>query len=432
VRHSARSTGWIAIAASLGLGMNPTSAQSVLIRSATVHTAASAGTLIDTDVLVQDGKIAAIGKNLPTPQGVGRIDARGRELTPGLFAGLTQIGVVEIGLEPTAGDEAAGLGGMRPEFDLALAYNPDSVAVGVTRSGGVTFGLLTPSTASAKSGGSLIAGQGALFRLDGADIPVSAPRVLVVQFGGDSVSLSGGSRAAQYMLLHQAIAEARTPAQLPSNNERLLTHGERLLTPPGQQLLGEFLKARGLVVIDVDRAADIRGVLAFAEREGLRIAIRHGNEAWRVGRELAAAKVPVIVDPFENLPANFDEIGTTMENAARLARAGVQILFSMSDPGADRALVLRQAAGNAVAHGLPWETALAAITRNPANVFGAGKELGSIEVGKRADLVLWSGDPLEVSSLAQQLWLDGRAVDMRSRQTELRDRHIARLKPFLR
>jgi hypothetical protein len=408
----------------IGLSLTPAQAQSVLIRNATVHTAAGAGTLADTDVLVQNGTIAAIGKDLKAPEGVRHLDARGRPLTPGLFAGLTQIGVVEIGLDAASGDAAAGLGGMRPEFDLALAYNPDSVTVGIARSGGVTFGLLTPSTAAAKAGGSLIAGQGALFRLDGQDIPMTAPRVLVVDFGGDSVSLSGGSRAAQYMLLHQAFTEARTPAQL-------LSHDERLLTPTGRQLLGDILKNHGLMVIDVDRAADIRGMLAFAGREGLRIAIRHGNEAWRVAHELAAAKVPVIVDPFENLPANFDAVGTTMENAARLARAGVPLLFSLQT-GTDRALVLRQAAGNAVAHGLPWETALAAITRTPAEVFGAGQQLGSIEVGKRADLVLWNGDPLEVSTLPEQVWIDGRAVDPHNRHTELRDRYLSRLKPFFR
>ncbi len=396
------------------------SAQAVLIRNATVHSVAAAGTLNDTDVLVQNGRIVAIGKDLTAPEGVRRVDAHGRPLTPGLFGGLTQVGVVEIGLERSAGDESVGLGGMRPEFDLALAYNPDSMVVGVTRSNGVTFALLTPSTARAASGGSLIAGRGALFRLDGDDIPSAAPRALVVEFGGDSVSLAGGSRAAQYMLLRQAFTEARTPAQL-------LSHDERLLTPTGRQLLGEILKNRGLMIIDVDRAADIRGMLAFAEREGLRVAIRHGNEAWRVARQLSASKTPVIIDPFENLPGSFDEVGATMENAARLARAGVPLIFSMSDPGTDRASMLRQAAGNAVAHGLPWNSALAAITRTPAEVFGVANDLGSIEIGKRADLVLWSGDPLEVSSLPDQVFVDGRAVPMRNRQTELRDRHIERL-----
>jgi hypothetical protein len=396
------------------------SAQSVLIRNATVHSVAASGTLNDTDVLVQNGRIAAIGKDLPAPDGVRRMDARGRPLTPGLFGGLTQVGVVEIGLERSAGDESVGLGGMRPEFDLALAYNPDSMIVGVTRSNGVTFAMLTPSTASAASGGSLIAGRGALFRLDGGDIPATAPRALVIEFGGDAVSLAGGSRAAQYMLLRQAFTEARTPTQL-------LSHDERLLTPTGRQMLGETLKNRGLMIIDVDRAADIRGVLAFAEREGLRVAIRHGNETWRVARELAANKTPVILDPFENLPGSFDEVGATLQNAARLVRAGVPVIFSMSDPGTDRASMLRQAAGNAVANGLPWSAALAAITRTPAEVFGVANDLGSIEVGKRADLVLWSGDPLEVSSLADQVFVDGRAIPMRNRQTELRDRHILRL-----
>ncbi|MCS6946336.1 MAG: amidohydrolase family protein, partial [Steroidobacteraceae bacterium] len=184
--------------------------------------------------------------------------------------------------------------------------------------------------------------------------------------------------------------------------------------------------------VDVDRAADILQVLKFAERENLRIAIAKGAEAWRVAAELAAAKVPVILDPFANLPASFDEVGATRQNAVRLARAGVEIAFSLTDRGPDRARVLRQAAGNAVAQGLPWETALAAITRVPAALFGALDEVGTIEVGKRADLVLWSGDPLEVSSIAEQVFFDGRPIDMRSRQTELRDRYVERLRPSFR
>jgi hypothetical protein len=400
-------------------------AQSILIRNATVHTAAAAGTLKESDVLVQGGRIAAIGTKLTAPEGVRSIDARGKPLSPGLFGGFSHIGVYEIGLEPTASDESITLG-MRPEFDLTLAFNDESVTVTNTRNDGVTYVMLAPVPGAASGGGSLLAGQGALQRLDGrAAAESAATRAMFIEMGADAVGYAGGSRAAQFMLLRQALTEARTPTAL-------LTHDERLLTPTGRQVLSEWLKSRQLFVIDVDRAADIRQVLAFAQRENLRIAIRHGNEAWRVAGELKAAGVAVILDPFENLPGGFDEIGTTMENAARLARAGVPVAFSLSDAGPDRARVLRQAAGNAVARGLPWEAALAAITRVPAEIFGGANRFGSIEVGKQADLVLWSGDPLEVSSVAEQVYIDGRSLDLRSRHTELRDRYIERLKPSFR
>ncbi|MDW8260581.1 MAG: amidohydrolase, partial [Gammaproteobacteria bacterium] len=203
----------VALAAALGAAA-PLWAQSVLIRGATVHTATRGGTLRDTDVLVQNGRIAAIGTNLAAPPTVRRIDARGKPLTPGLFGGLSHVGVFEIGLEPTAADVSAALG-MRPEFDLALAFNPQSVTVTNTRIDGVTFTMLAPSAATGRSGGALLTGQGALVRLDGGVGPIGdAARALFVEIGGDAVALAGGSRAAQYMLLQQALIEARTPTAL--------------------------------------------------------------------------------------------------------------------------------------------------------------------------------------------------------------------------
>jgi hypothetical protein len=398
------------------------SAASLLIRDAKVHTAAAAGTLEHTDVLVQDGRIAAIGPALTAAKGVRVIDAEGKPLTPGLFGGLSFTGVMEIGLEPSAEDQSVGLGNMRPEFDLTLAYNPDAPSVAVNRMSGVTFTMLAPSPQTAKAGGTLIAGQGAMMRLDGRlESEGDKSRALFIDLGGDAVALSGGSRAAQFMLLRQAFVEARTPAALTATDLHMLT-------PAGRQQLGDWLRNHDLMVFDVDRASDIRQLLAFAKREDLRVAIGHGNEAWRVAPALAAAHVTVIVDPLEDLPSSFDSVGATMENAARLARGGVSVAFSIGSREPYNARKLRQAAGNAVAHGMPWEAALAAITRVPAQLFGMGDQLGTIEVGKQADLVLWSGDPLEVTSLAREVLIAGRPSSMRSRQTELRDRYLERLK----
>ncbi len=159
----------------------------------------------------------------------------------------------------------------------------------------------------------------------------------------------------------------------------------------------------------------------------------YGNELPHVTKQalfaktLARDRVPVMLDPLQDLPSDFDRLGARLDNAARLHDAGVRIAFSgiaSMVSVSHSARIIRQLAGNAVAHGLPWDTALAAITANPAEIFGLGATRGRIAVGQVADLVLWSGDPLEVTALADQVWIAGRAVEMRSRQTELRDRYL--------
>jgi len=397
-------------------------ADSVLIRNATVHTVSTAGTLENTDILIADGVVAALARALEAPAGARIIDANGRVVTPGLFGGLTHLGLEEIGLEPTAEDATLKLGAMRPEFDVALAFNPESTSIAVTRLGGVTFAAIVPTAEAGSAnapGGTIIAGQGSVIALDGGVSTYS--RALYLDFGSDSSALSGGSRAAQYMLLAQAFAEARSPTLV-------LAQDQRLLTPLGRQTLLEFIGGAGVFVFDVDRAADIRQVLAFAQREKLRIAIAGGAEAWRVAPELAAAKVPVIVDALEDLPGSFDAIGATLENAARLNRAGVKVSFTQESPESHNVRKIRQTAGVAVTYGLPWDVALAGLTRIPAEIFGIADRFGSIEPGRRANLVMWSGDPLEVTSVAEQVFIDGRLQPKRSRQTELKDRYLERVR----
>jgi len=408
-------------AARTGMAPSAGATRAVLIRNATVHTMTAAGTLEHTDLLLRDGKIEAIGPALGAPSGAEVIDAMDRPVTPGLFGGLGHLGLEEIGVEPTADDYALKLGAMRPEFDVSSAFNPDSVVLGVNRIGGVTFAMLAPSAEPGGKGpgGTIIAGQGSIARLNGALDP--AARALFIDVGGDANALSGGSRAAQFMLLQQALAEARAP-------KSLLPGDMRLLTPGGREALATYMEGRALVVFDADRASDIRQVIAFARREKLHVVIKGGVEAWRVAPELAAARIPVVLNPLDNLPASFDAVGATLENAARLNSAGVKIAFSFDDPQPHNIRKLRQAAGVAVAHGLPWDAALAALTRNPAEIFGVVKSNGTLERGHAADLVLWSGDPLEVTTLADRVFIQGEALAMRSRQTELRDRYLQKLR----
>ena len=393
-------------------------AQDFLIRGATLHTATAQGTLKNTDVLVRGGAIAAIGAAARGAAGVPVVEAQGKELTPGLFGGLTSLGLEEVSLESQTVDSTLNIKSpawtqqWRPELDVSPAFNPRSTLVPVARIEGITWSVLAPA-----SGDTIIGGQGAAVTLDGRyDAVLRGSGSLFITMGSAGAQLAGGTRAAEFMLLEQAIRETRAQGPI---GEGALLHGA------GREVMARYLSG-GRVVFQVERAADILGVVGFARRNGMKPVIAGGSEAWVVAKELAQADVPVILDPLQDLPGDFDHLGASLSNAARLQRAGVRIAFSSGD--SHNARLTRQLAGNAVAHGLPWDSALAAITANPADIFGLGATRGRIAVGQVADLVLWNSDPLEVTTLADQVWIAGRPVELRSRQTELRDRYLDKVK----
>ena len=347
-------------------------AQDVLIRDARVHTATSAGTLEHADVLVQSGHIAAVGTHLSAPAGIAVVEANGRPVTPGLFGGITQIGLEEVNLEASTYDAELKLTApawqhmWRPEFDVTPAFNARSVLLPVARIEGVTWTMLGPLAAD-----SLVVGQGSAVTLDGRlDAAFEGSKTLFVNWGSAAHKASGGSRAAQYMLFDQAIREVREPASAGAG---------ALLLPEGRAALKGYL-AGGRVIFEVDRASDIRQVIHYATQHGMKPVISGGAEAWVVAKELAAAGVPVILNPLANLPDGFDQLGARFDNAKLLNEAGVRVAFSFAD--SFQARKNRQLAGNAVAHGLPWDAGLAAITSNPADIFGIGAEHGRIEKGQ--------------------------------------------------
>ncbi len=392
--------------------------QDVLIRGARVHTMTAGGTLERADVLVRGGRVVEVGNGLAAA-GATVIEANGRPLTPGLFGGITALGVSEIELESSTVDRSALVGSgtsgpgfvPRPEFDVTPSFNADAVAIGVNRAEGITFAMIAPNAS-----GTLFAGQGAVARLDGSSNPfVAASRTQFLDLGSSATEGVGYSRGAQFMLLEQATREALPGKPLQAGDVRLLT-------PTGREVLARYL-AGGRIAFAVDRAIDIRQVLEFSARHGVKPVIVGGAQAPQVAELLASARVPVVLEPLLDLPGTFDQIGATLENAARLQRAGVPILFTHFAAGTNQAHKVRQGAGVAVAHGLPHDAALAALTSTPADVFGLGAAAGRIGVGSPADLVLWSGDPLEVTSYAEHVWIGGKAQSMRSRQTELRDRY---------
>jgi hypothetical protein len=395
------------LAALVALIATPAAAQTVLIRNATVHTMGSSGTLEATDVLVADGAIRDIGKGLRAPDDARVLEADGRPVTPGLFAGISAIGLAEVGAVDASVDNTNDLESMHPEFDLSLAYNPNSTLVPVARVEGHTF-----TTLGAGMGGSIIGGQGRVVALDGGYDSFHGGYVLYVSLGGRAAGKTGGSRAVQWLLLNQAVEETVRP---PARGE------EALLTRAGRQTLERYANG-GTVVFSVHRAADILQTLQFAEDHDIVPVIYGGAEAWMVADAIAAAGAQVVLAPLQNLPSNFDMLGSRLDNAALLHRAGVTVAFSAGEN--HNARKLRQMAGNAASHGLPKDAALAALTINPARIFDVARTFGSLEEGKRADLVLWSGDPLEVTSVADAVIVNGKLDSMESRQTKLRDRYL--------
>lgn len=378
-------------------------AQHLLIKNARIHTMGVGGILEDSDILIRDGKLRELGKNLQAGNEVQIIDAKGRNVTPGLFGGLSTIGLDEISLEESTVDQSLDLKQMRPEFNVNYAYNPASSLVAINRIEGILYAVLNPSEK-----GSIFEGQGAPVILDGHSLP-KGPNAIFISLGSAAMGDSGGSRAGQYMLLNQAFSEVTAGGD---------ENGPfRLLTQAGRRAL----KSRNNpYVINVNRAVDIRRALEFIKANRLRAVISGAAEAWMVASELKAAKVPVIIDPLLNLPGSFDTLGARLDNAAILDAAGVEVIFSAG--GAHNMRKIRQAAGNATANGMPHAAAMAAITSIPARVFSyAG---GKLEAGEVANLVIWGGDPLEVNSAADAVVIAGVAQTMVSRQTLLRDRYL--------
>ena len=366
------------------------------------------------DILIVDGLIEAVARDLSTAEADQLIDAAGRPVTPALFAGITVAGLSEIGMVYEAVDSRLNelyTGLMHPEFDVRKAYNPLSSVVPVTRIEGYGYTLL-----AAAFGDRTISGQGSLVRFDGGFDSFEGKTIIFVNVDGYSGSKVGGSRAAHWMLLETAFSSLITQ----QGNGLWLTHNEHpLINQTGRATL-KNARENGIFVFRANRASDILQALAFSQQHNLNAVISGGQEAWIVREELAASGTPVVINALDNLPGSFDGLGARLDNAALLHEADITLLFTSGET--HNARKLRQVAGNAVANGLPYEVAIAAMTSLPAEIFGGKPRM--IAPGLRADVVIWSGDPLDVSSAADQVIIDGKLDPMTSRQTELLQRYL--------
>ncbi|TAJ55486.1 MAG: amidohydrolase [Nevskiaceae bacterium] len=397
----------------------PAQAGLLAITNAKLYTV-SGGALENATLLIRNDLIEAVGVGLTVPEGAKLIDAGGASITPGLFDAYTHIGLEEIsGIDETR-DDAGGNPRYSAALDVLDGLNPRSVLIPVNRIEGITQAMSAPTTGE---GGPLLAGRGAVInlgQLGPQNFIARAHAAQFVPFGEAAMAQLHGGRPTVLLALREAFEEVR-------NGGHSGVQRDSLLGALDIEALRPVLNGEQPLVVDAQRAADIRALLKFAEDYGIKLVIHGGAEAHLLARELAEKQVPVILDPTYNLPIHFEALAARADAAAILHRAGVLLAFSAaSDMGSHNSRNIRQLAGNAVAYGLPWSAALAAVTLNPAKVYGLDSTIGSLETGKQANFVIWDGDPLEVTSYPKQVYAAGVAIPMSSRQTQLRDRYLKR------
>jgi len=298
---------------------------------------------------------------------------------------------------------------VRAAVRSSLAYDHRSMPIAVARMGGVTSALVAPD-------GGVISGQAFWVELAGLGRDVVIVKDPVAMAARWSVR---PSRAASASVLELALREAIAWPKVRGAWERGQRH-EPATEALDLDALQPVVRGDIPLVVFIDRAADIEALLALTADTSIRLVVVGGAEAWMVASALAKRAVPVVVDPLLDAPYSFDQLGARADNAALLNAAGVKVLMSVFNTYQVRKL--RQVAGNAVRAGMPWDAALLAVTENAADAFGL-KSHGRIAVGAVADVVLWSGDPFELSTRVVKLWIGGRDVPLVSRQSELLKRY---------
>lgn len=394
------------------------SAQTVAIIHARAMPVSSAP-VDDATIVLTNGHVLSVTAHGAAPPGARVIDAGGHIVTPGLVGAASQLGLTEVLAAADTADQSVSSGPLGPAFDVQYALNPNSTLLPVARADGLTRAMVFPGAAATAP----FSGMGALIRLVPAGDILDRPRAaMFAAVGNGSQSRAGGSRAAQWGLLRNALDEARRYAALP----RPSGPRDQLLNRPDVEALAPVVAGTMKLAIQADRESDIRQAIRLAAEEKIHIVIMGGAEAWRAAPDLAAAHIPVILDPQADLPQTFDAIGARLDNAALLARAGVTIAFSVSGNGIylsyDAGIDMREGAGIAVANGLPYADALAAITKGPAAIWGIDHG-GTLAPGADADLVIWDGDPLEPASAPLAVLVNGVEASLTTRQTALRDRY---------
>ena len=389
-------------------------AQTIAITGGTVYPV-SGPKIENATVLIRDGRIAAVGTNVAIPAGATRIDAAGKWVTPGLIDGAGSMGLREISAVQNTNEGTLRGNEVAASFNVAEGINPASTLIPVTRIEGVTTTLAVP-------GGDLIWGQAVLIDLDGTTIEAmvaKSPVAIVADLSEGAKSAGGGSRAGVAQRLRRVFNDALEYSRRRTDYSRAQMQDLSASAADLEALL-PVLRGQLPLMVVANRRSDIETALRIAREYKIRLILGGAAEGWEIADKIAAAGVPVLVQPMDNIPG-YDALGVRYENAALLAKGGVKV--SLLETQTENSRNLRQQAGNAVAYGMTWEQALRAVTLSPAETFGVADRYGSLEAGKVANVVVWTGDPFEFSTGVEHVFIRGREIPLRSRQTELLERY---------
>ncbi|GAM04734.1 amidohydrolase family protein [Novosphingobium sp. MBES04] len=415
----------LAFAASLAAIAAPlaASAQDLAVTNATLAKGDGSEPVEGATVLVQAGKVVAAGVGVAVPAGVETVDGTGKWVTPGIFAAVSDMGLWDVQAVGDSNDLSADKSPFNASLDVVPALNPANEHIAVSREGGVTRASVTPFP-----GNAIFAGQGALIDL-GADAGlVDKPRAFqFVVLGEGGAREAGGSRMSAHVTLRNALREAKALAGASASAERA---SDALLTHADAAALAPVLSGEQALYVHVERASDIRAVLALkSEFPALKLVLIGASEGWMVANEIAASGVPVLTMPLRDLPEQFEVLGATQSNVGRMVQAGVKVGIGLF-VGDNQPRRAAEQAGNLVAltklpgaTGLTWAQAFAAITSIPAEISGMGGKEGVLAPGAVGDVVIWDGDPLELSSAPEAVYIDGVKQPFDSHQARLRERY---------
>lgn len=399
---------------------------SILIRNAVIHPV-SGQDITNGSVLIQDGKIAGVGQKLTAPKGATVIDAKGMHLYPGLIDSATTIGLTEVSAVRETNDITE-LGDFNPQLRALSAINPESEHIGVSRANGITSVVTLPA-------GGVISGQAALIHLSGwtweemnvkgetavrLNFPV-IPRTRGEFFNREPAPYEEAKRRydEQVEKLRLFFEDARRYEKAKAAGGGGFTADTRL-----EAMLPVVSGKRPLMVV-AEREKTILDAIAFARRERLRIILAGVREPGKALAEIARDKIPVILPETHSLPLDEDDAYDSQYTLpSELHKAGVKFAFGSFDTQFVRNLPYQAAA--AVAFGLPKEIALKAVTSNAAEIWGLGSQLGTIEEGKIADLILTDGDPLETRTQIRQMFIQGKPVSLENKHTRLYEKYSKR------
>ena len=398
---------------------NNVEAESTLIKNVTIYDGVKNEPFVG-NVLIDGDKIKRVSSS--NLQGDFVIDATGKILTPGMIATDTEIGIVEIGALSVTRDDSSKM--YKIGFSIYDAFNPNSTLIPWNRSNGITSTLTLPQNTS-----SPIGGLGSYFVLD-SKLQISGTKdmVMIGRVGGSS----SRSRAEYFAQIEDLLILAKSLTKNDMDSDLELSDliddwsvsDAMNLHPRDLRALYNLVNNDLPLIMKSHRASDLLKLIELKDKYNLNMIIMGAQEAGLIAEEIAESKIPLIINPINNIPGSFDELASNINMAKRLEDAGVELMFNA--PRDHNYHLIRQGAGVAVANGMSYAGALKALTSTPANVFGINGR-GTIEAGKVADLIIWDADPLEPSSMPDYVFINGENIDLTTRSSRLRDRYTKKL-----